>query len=57
MGSQEDISSELMRKSWVEIATEILVYVTSVFTMKFCFYIPIFLFYHLSTIPQDVILP
>jgi len=35
MGSQEDISSELTRKSWPEIATKILVCMTSVVTMKF----------------------
>jgi len=35
MGSQGDISSELMRESWLEIATKILVCMTSVFRIKF----------------------
>jgi len=35
MGSQEDISSELMRESWLETATKILVCMASVFRMKF----------------------
>lgn len=39
MGSQEDISSELMRIYWSEIATKILVCMTSVVTVKFSTYL------------------